>query len=357
MKIKLKSVVFLSLLAFCTVQLVSAQIVNPGFEVASAYPSNTGQWQILQSWTNAGSLLASPDYYHYLGSSQADLPETPMAMVEPAEGEALVGLIVCGPNHTNIREYISTQFNNPLEVGKDYIVSYKLCNGYKTEVSTAGLAVSDIGLYFSTNPVLQVGQNPIAANPQFTIDTVFYSRDWVCVNFTLHSDQAYRYMTFGLFGPDDNKDIEVMEGANPLYGYYFVDDFFIQEVPEDFDPSEEATGKGDQTPPSANENPNSGGSAEIDEFFIPNTFTPNGDGNNDYFLPVSTQVHEYDLEIFNRWGERLFKATNPTIGWDGWYNSQRAEGGAYVWEISFMSTDENGEPKVKSLSGIVNLVR
>jgi gliding motility-associated-like protein len=342
--------------AFLAALSLDAQIVNPNFEIASAYPSTTGQWQVLQGWNNAGSSLASPDYYHYFGSSQADVPETPMAMVDPAEGQALMGMILCGVEHSNTREYISTQLSSPLELGKEYMVSFKLCNGYKTDVSTAGLATSDIGIHFSVNPALQNGQSPIIANPQFTIDTVFYSREWVNVSFVLNASEAYRYMTFGLFGPDNTKVIEVAEGSNPMYGYYFVDDFFMQELPEGYDPTEQHSGKGGQEPnDDSSQNPDLNDLP--DHFFVPNTFTPNGDGNNDSFLPISTIVEQYDLEVFNRWGERLYKACDPVSGWDGSYNSQRAEGGAYVWEITYMITDANGQPKKKTFSGIVNLVR
>lgn len=333
-----------------------SQIVNPDFEIASAYPTTTGQWQVLQGWNNAGSTLGSPDYYHYFGSSQADVPETPMAIVDPAEGQALMGMILCGVQHSNTREYISTQLATPMEVGKDYMVSFKLCNGNKTDVSTAGLATSDIGIHFSVNPVTQVGQNPIIANPQFSIDTVFYSRDWVTVSFVITATEAYRYMTFGLFGMDSNKVIEIAEGSNPLYGYYFVDDFYMQELPEDFDPNAHVPDR-DGEGPKGDDSQDPDLVDLPDHFFVPNTFTPNGDGNNDFFLPVSTMIDHYDLEVFNRWGDRVYKSSDPVNGWDGSYNSQRAECGAYVWEITYMVTDANGQPKSKTFSGIVNLVR
>lgn len=333
-----------------------SQIVNPNFEVASAYPTTTGQWQVLQGWSNAGSTTASPDYYHYFGSSQADIPETPMAIVDPAEGNGLMGMILCGVQHTNNREYISTQLSSPLEIGKDYLVSFKLCNGHKTEVSTAGLATSDIGVLFSVNPVVQDGQNPIVATPQFSIDTVFYSRDWEHVSFIFNATEAYQFMTFGLFGSDSNKEIQIREGISPVYGYYFVDDFNLQELPENYDPNVMQPDRNGYEP---NDNPSNDNDLSIlpDHFFVPNTFTPNGDGNNDFFLPVSTIVEHYDLEVFNRWGDRVYRVSDPVNGWDGFYNSQRAEGGAYIWEITCTIETVDGILEKKTYTGIVNLVR
>jgi gliding motility-associated-like protein len=54
--------------------------------------------------------------------------------------------------------------------------------------------------------------------------------------------------------------------------------------------------------------------------YVPNTFTPNGDGINDIFIPVITHYDElaqYSFEIYDRWGEVIFSTDNPEQGWDG----------------------------------------
>jgi len=51
--------------------------------------------------------------------------------------------------------------------------------------------------------------------------------------------------------------------------------------------------------------------------FIPNVFTPNGDGQNDIFHVTVGGMKQYHIEIFNRWGERIFQADAPDIDWDG----------------------------------------
>ena len=71
----------------------------------------------------------------------------------------------------------------------------------------------------------------------------------------------------------------------------------------------------------------------IDEvlFYVPNSFTPNGDGQNDSFIPVLTAGYDrsqgYEFNIFNRWGELVFSSVSPGEGWDGTFNNQMVQNG------------------------------
>ena len=51
--------------------------------------------------------------------------------------------------------------------------------------------------------------------------------------------------------------------------------------------------------------------------YIPNTFTPNGDGLNDTFGIAGEAVKDFKMEVFNRWGQLVFESTNPNLRWDG----------------------------------------
>lgn len=71
---------------------------------------------------------------------------------------------------------------------------------------------------------------------------------------------------------------------------------------------------------------------------IPNAFTPNGDGYNDYFLPrqlLSRNVTEFSMQIFNRWGQVVFETNSLNgRGWDGKMNDEFQPNGVYIYLIN-----------------------
>lgn len=92
-------------------------------------------------------------------------------------------------------------------------------------------------------------------------------------------------------------------------------------------------------------------------YYIPNTFTPDGDELNQNFSPVFTagfDPFDFNMKIFNRWGEIVFESNNAEIGWDGTYGGKIAPDGIYTWKIEFktIASDER-----IMLSGHLNLIR
>jgi gliding motility-associated-like protein len=92
-------------------------------------------------------------------------------------------------------------------------------------------------------------------------------------------------------------------------------------------------------------------------YYVPNTFTPDGNSFNNKFEPVFTEgivENSYHLSIYNRWGEILFESFNLNVGWDGTYGSQIVKEGIYVWTIEFVE-EESKEKRL--LTGYVNLMK
>lgn len=74
-----------------------------------------------------------------------------------------------------------------------------------------------------------------------------------------------------------------------------------------------------------------------DSFVVPDVFTPNGDGKNDlfYVIPIGKSFDDFDLSIYNRWGQVIFHTKNIEEGWKGNdYNDVRQESGAYYFTVS-----------------------
>ena len=70
--------------------------------------------------------------------------------------------------------------------------------------------------------------------------------------------------------------------------------------------------------------------------FVPNSFTPNLDGVNDIFFPVTSLVlagEEYEFSVFSRWGELLFSSEESNTGWDGKRNGKDVPSDMYVWKL------------------------
>jgi len=94
-------------------------------------------------------------------------------------------------------------------------------------------------------------------------------------------------------------------------------------------------------------------------FFIPNTFSPNGDGINDIFYVRGTGLFRVNsMMIFNRWGELVFEKKNfsvndPLAGWDGTYKGKRATTDVYIYQVEIVC--DNGE--ITKYSGNIALIQ
>ncbi|WP_202245383.1 PKD-like domain-containing protein [Fulvivirga sediminis] len=103
-----------------------------------------------------------------------------------------------------------------------------------------------------------------------------------------------------------------------------------------------------------------GGFTKVPNAFTPNTSGPSGDGriinevDNDIFLPITKGVEEFEMLIFDRWGNLIFESRDQTIGWDGYdSNDQLMPAGVYVFKLTLRLS--NGERTTRI--GDVTLIR
>jgi gliding motility-associated-like protein len=90
-----------------------------------------------------------------------------------------------------------------------------------------------------------------------------------------------------------------------------------------------------------------------DQLFIPNTFTPNGDGLNDILQVYGFTILRLKFVVFNQWGEKLNESTNPTNVWDGSYKGKPQPSGVYMYVCQVTLTNGN----VITRKGSINLIR
>lgn len=92
-------------------------------------------------------------------------------------------------------------------------------------------------------------------------------------------------------------------------------------------------------------------------FYVPNAFTPNNDGNNDYFCASGSGIKKYEMRIFDRWGNMVFLGKNMDDHWDGKVNESETVAKSvidvYVWKISMTDVFN----KKHELHGTVTLIR
>ena len=95
---------------------------------------------------------------------------------------------------------------------------------------------------------------------------------------------------------------------------------------------------------------------DLFNLYVPNTFSPDGNGVNDLFGPVLSDnlLDYYEIWIFNRWGEIIFYTDLANQYWDGTVNATPVQQDTYIWRIKYKQANVSG---LKEKTGHVNLIR
>jgi len=94
------------------------------------------------------------------------------------------------------------------------------------------------------------------------------------------------------------------------------------------------------------------------KFIVPNVFTPNGDGINDFFEIEYQNIWEFEIKIYNRSGTKIYSSTSLENPWNGQIKGQDAIEGVYFWEIIYQEYNgQGGGATDKKVNGTVSLYR
>lgn len=96
---------------------------------------------------------------------------------------------------------------------------------------------------------------------------------------------------------------------------------------------------------------------DLSRIFVPNAFIPDEDGVNDVFTAYGINITRFEMTIYNRWGQLVYKTNDINKGWDGTYNGSPSPIGTYSWIIKYNKDIGGDQYSMDKLMGRVNLIR
>lgn len=201
----------------------------------------------------------------------------------PKSGENFAGLYMFELTEQNYREYIQNKLSTPLQSN----IYYKFSLYVSTNEDSLNYS-SCLQAYFSTNPISSSNYFVLPLIPQWKNDPQNFIKDtigWQLVSGVFKANGGEQYVTIGCF--DDSANV-VMKNKDPFTTsdlYYFIDDVSLEVAP-----------------------------IEIE---FPNVFTPSKDEINELYTPKIKGLAEYEIFIFNRWGNKVAVLDENNPSWDG----------------------------------------
>ena len=375
-------------------------VPNYSFENYSNCPTNMTEINYSNNWFQPLPQSTS-DYFNSCDvTNNLSVPINVFGYQKARTGNAYAGILLY--NQNNWKEYIETKLISPLNKNSKYCVSF-----YVSLINTAHWGIDAIGAYLSKDSILSDTMITLPYSPQIEnhsgniiIDTL----NWIEISDTIIAQGGEYFLTIGNFHEDINTN-----HINLNYGsydsYYYIDDVSVlycdtiykaeagknkticegDSVQIGLPPNADCHYKWQATTTLSNDsiaNPwvkptvntvyylqqtfmsnKTTDSVKVtviscedtlkNSLTIPNAFTPNGDGVNDYFKIKGSNIRSLTGKIFNRWGEELFKFNDANSKWDGKYKGKTVSDGVYFYIIT--ATFNNGE--VQEKHGAIEVVR
>ncbi len=364
-------------------------VPNPGFEERISCPAHLSDFTgIVKYWFTPTS--GTPNFYHSCASQpEVGVPDNYFGHKTAQEGQAYAGIMTSNA----YREYISVQLTTPLAAGKMYKLSFYTSIISKSNCNSQGLDA----LFTPHRPTAEQANDNLNARASLNL-TVQYSGDqWIKTEACYRANGGERYLTLGdLTFPQARHNC-----ADGEISYYFIDDVRLE--PTEFR-EEEVNFSTCRQPfplqldgaeisrtalPAEKINWNWDGSfngrfrtiekkgiyrlsielpgCHLEKYivrvtdedcdhavFIPNVFTPDGDGINDFFEIKAKGIDFQKVVVYNRFGQVVFESSDPEFRWEGGHGTKPAENGVYLYLIQY-AVRAGGRPGFRS--GSITLIR
>lgn len=332
--------IILYIFLFLNINYLFAQqnlIPNPSFEDYWQCPNanELGDGEFTKCkywWYPTPSFLGSPDYFNrcnnLITNQIVGIPDNFWGHQEAFHGDGYVGLLPIEYSLITTEivgmEFVSCKLLEQLKPCFEYNFSMRISLGNESSHSIQKMGIlltRDSLRFFSLDDVYN--QKPSWENSTQIDDTI----NWMKIEGNFIATGGEQYLTIGYFNDFDSDEWLFIDSNNinifnSIAPYYYIDSVSLTEIEEEDDCN----------------------------IILPNIFTPNGDGVNDYFKINGLQNGD-KVSVFNRWGQLIFKTEETNVFWDGMAsNGTKCSEGAYYYIIEQKKSKE-------TKTGILHLKR
>ncbi len=280
------------------------------------------------SWSppNPPVWSSTSDYFNTCASivSQVNVPSSVFGYQNAYSGNGYLGLSNCEESG-NYKEYVQLSFTDSLLPFSIYQFSL-----YLNLADVGGNTSKHLGFAFTDQLVYYNNYVSEFLTPDVSIDTLQLTdtTEWKKINFEYAARGGEKYVIIGNFHSNSAVD-NVFNNLDSLpniggFAYFYIDSaslVYLRDVPP---------------------------------IQVPNVFTPNGDGDNDYLTLIEGEDQIDEFTVLNRWGNQVYYSKNNLICWDGKTQNKEVSEGVYFYMIKPKVFNEK---RKEQYSGMIHLIR
>lgn len=303
---KIKLIIYFLIINY-TYKAQQNLVPNGSFEDTLGCPMFSNELYKCKNWFNP-SIFSSPDYFNSCDlTNGVSVPKNFGGFQNAFEGKAYAGLIVYFNSMANYREYVAVKLQSTLIASVKYRLSLNISLADSCNFASSNLAFA---FYTDTIGIDKPILTPTKFN-NFNNTLQINKSDWTEIDEEFIANGNENYLILGNFQIDASTTFSNIGGGG-IHGDYASAYYYIDKI---------------QLTESFN-------NSNISDFEI-NAITPNGDGINDNVDFTKFNLNELEFEVFNRWGNLVFKSNNVNLKWNGINNNQHTlPPGTYYYIIN-----------------------